>query len=272
MVEPKKTEGISEDGGRISVAFVGSDDGVEGRADINGHTAKCGDDGFPSLGEIRAKAYLEGRLCITFIFPGTNLAAQCFTDFSGSTFGGRHSEAGVGWNPDAHVWSAPKHWEHFREISPVHKAGASGCNDKFVLVGYVEGMDGFKSFIPAHVRLEALDFGDDIFTGKLYLSGSHGGYKALLPSCEGELDGFRSSGQVSNHGEDRDIESASEVVDCIPDDKAEFAWDGCVLFDEVGFPSGLGLAEGSEVERFFLEKIGDAPVKVVDMMLGPIDL
>jgi hypothetical protein len=108
---------------------------------------RASDKGLPYV-----KAYLEHRLDIAFILPGTDVAAVCSS-------------------------LCPRSGELTGKRNVLDKR----CNgtEEFVLIGDVEVIEAEKGVVPTWVRFERLNFSDDLFAGQMCFSALHSGYKSL---------------------------------------------------------------------------------------------
>ncbi len=163
----------------------------------------------------------------------------------------------------------------FTELREGHAGIPTSGDDEPVLIGYVQGVDGVELFVPARIRLEVVDFLDDLFAGEMYLSCLNGSTKALRRFTEWELDSVPLSGCfafIANHLKDEQVEGGSQVVDGIADDQGDYIWHGYLGFDRVGDLAGLAI-KATKNPQGVLGRVGiNLPVKVNDVMFGPLDL
>lgn len=262
--EPDRKKGL---GGLTQKSVTNA---VSNQADFLHHFDKDWDNGPSGIGLSFIEGYLEGRLDIALIFPGTNIAAICPALRSGT--GVLNDELSVFMPTDINGSIASHTRDHRLKLGRVHFGGGDGGNNQFVLVSNIEGVQRTKPFVPTWIRLEPLNFIDDLFTGQMCFSIRKRIFKSISPPAKRKLDTFRLDGLITNHRKYHDVESATQVVDSIPDDEWDRAWEGNFLFDEMGFFSGVGFANRLEPERF-LQKINfDYSVEVIDVMLCPRNL
>jgi hypothetical protein len=228
-------------------------------------------DNSPSLvGLSFVESYLEGGLDIVFVLSGTNIAARCsaLRPSAGSeNLKHRplmHIDDDVAGNCEARNDSS--------KLGRTHYGSGYRGDYQFVLVGDVENIQIANEFMPAWIRFEILNFVDDIFSGQMCFSISHGTFKAFRPFTEGELDTLGLGGVASDHCEYENIKCAPKIVDGISNYERDIVWKGNMLFDEMDLLAGFGMANSHEAERFF-QQIGiEFGVKVIDVVLCPRNL
>jgi hypothetical protein len=215
-----------------------------------------------------SKQYLEGRLAVTFELIGVSRFAVCTRTalgISNDVKANVHSELCA--NPDWDVHSR-KEWG---EVNSTHLSNGNHNNDKLMLIGYVQGVNGVQDAIPTRVRFQRLNCIDDLFAGDLHLSALKGGFKTLLPFGKGKLDRVGVARLVSDHPENREVESGTHVVNGVSNDERGRSWDGLILFDEVGLVAGLGLYGGHQADGLPVEIGFQYPVEIADVMFRPFD-
>lgn len=178
---------------------------------------------------------------------------------------------------------------HPRQSSPVNGEFGIGGNaqsalkgggfcygdNKFVLVGNVQGVDAIDEIVPSRLCVEGYNSIDDVFAGPLYLSTHNGGAKSLVTHClcgEGVLNVFGSLGQMSNHFPDNMVQSGSEIVGGISNDEGELWRNGYLGFQYGRGPVAVFYPDEYEFKRLLGEVVGDLPIEIVDVMFGPLDL
>ena len=167
--------------------------------------------------------------------------------------------------------------EEFPEYFLIYGPSSEGENfvakkKESVLVDDVEGVDPVEYEVPCRIRLEKAYCFDDLFAGELYLSAFDGRFKSIRSVAfgEGELDQFRFGGSVFSHLEKSEVQCGSEVVDGIADDEGKLWRDGLLLFGSQGNLIGLATVVDHEFKRVLRKEGFDAPIKVVDVMAGPL--
>jgi len=82
----------------------------------------------------------------------------------------------------------------------------------------------------------------------------------------------RTGGFTTNDREHREIEGRAQIMDGVADNEGEIWRNGFLGFGFEGNLAQLRLAMSDELERF-LSQVGlHSPVKVIDVMLGPLNL
>ena len=224
-----------------------------------------------------AEAYNRGRFEVCFPFGGARTLGGPSRAPVALGTGHVDVELDATSHDEVHPFlGSVRHFGHgFTELREGHADIRASGNDKPVLIGYVQGVDSVELFVPARIRLEVVDFLDDLFAGAMYLSCLNGSSKGLRRFAEWELDLVPLSGCfafIANHLKDEQVEGGSQVVDGITDDQGNFIWHGYLDFDFVGNLAGLAV-KATENPQGALSRIGiDLPVEIADVMLGPFDL
>ena len=146
--------------------------------------------------------------------------------------------------------------------------------DQLVFVRNVELVHPVKKMISARLCVQTYDDLDDVFAGQLYLSAYNGLMKSLRVQRalgEGVLDIVGVRDPIANHRPDGVIESRSQIVDGIPDDEREREWRGSIGFDADNFIAVV-THDGDDFDGFARQVGVDLPVKVIDVMFGPLNL
>jgi hypothetical protein len=77
---------------------------------------------------------------------------------------------------------------------------------------------------------------------------------------------------VAHHAECQQIESGIEIMNSIPDHEGEALWDGLLGFDRKSSLQALWVLSENQAERFSRQIGVDLPVKIVDVLFGPLNL
>ena len=252
-------------------------DNVDGHLGFIGEIDEVRHNGLIWKGLSLAEAYYTGKFEICFPFGGCSKVARpsCASIPLGLGNVDVESNAIVQNERDTFVRESGVLGHELGKIGQHHGAARRGGNDELVLVGQIEVVDGLKHLVPARVRLEFLYFSHDLFAGATYLSTFNSGFQSVSRGAERELDLSLLPGCwafVANQRKCEQVKRGTQVVDGIADDQGEAAWDGYLVFDDIG--NLVGLAVGAAVNpQGPLARIGfRLPVKVIDVMFGPFNL
>jgi hypothetical protein len=140
-----------------------------------------------------------------------------------------------------------------------------------MLVHDIKVVDEVEKLVPSVIRFKFLQFGNEIWRRKVYLSAFNGSVKAPLALPEGELDFPMLLGVTDGRDNRPDdmIEGRAEIVDGISAGKGDLVRNGAVIFGQDGTPSGYLACPKDVSEGLLLTK---KLVRVVDMLRGPINL
>lgn len=265
------------DGGHAAALPSGIRDGVDDAVRFLCQRDESRDHGLHWEGLTFAEAYNRGRFEVCFPFGGALTLGS--PSRAPAALGARHvdGEMDATSHDELHPFlgSVRQFGHGFTELREGHAGIPASGDDESVLIGYVQCVDSIELFVPARIRLEVVDFLDDLFAGEMYLSCLNGSTKALRRFTEWKLDLVPLSGCfafIANHLKDEQIEGGSQVVNGIADDQGDFVWHGYLGFDGVGNLAGLAI-KAAENPQGVLGRIGiNFPVEVHDVMLGPCDL
>lgn len=143
--------------------------------------------------------------------------------------------------------------------------------NEMVLVAFVQDFDGVEVLVPARIRFEQVYLAADLFSGEVHLSCRDGTTKAVTRSLgKGESDAIRYGCLVAHHSEADVVERCAEVVNRVADDEREICWNCMLGLDVNQSPRRVYALPDSQFERAVLKVVGDLPVKVIDVLLGPL--
>lgn len=158
-----------------------------------------------------------------------------------------------------------------RDLHVFNPCVVSCGNECFMFIGNVEVMDGSKHVIPSLVRLQRLNYLDDIFSGSAYVSFFDGSIKAIKTVCEREVNILGVSSVHFNKINSQKVEGGTEVMDNIPDDCGKIMRN---LIPDLEHPlvmKGFGILLDNNSVRFRLDVIDDTIIELNDMAFGPIN-
>jgi hypothetical protein len=143
--------------------------------------------------------------------------------------------------------------------------------DQPVLVADIKLMEGVQPVFPVRIWFESLNGGNDLWSGKLYLSAVNGALKPLLSLGDGKQDRFGVRDFVPNESINHDVQCGPEIVNSVADNEGKSFWDGFICMDrQLKFRQVWIL--GEHEPEWALSEVGiDLSAQVVDMMLGPLD-
>ena len=265
------------DGGQAGALPSGIRDGVDDAVGFLCQRDESRDHGLHWEGLTFAEAYNRGRFEVCFPFGGARTLGGPSRAPVALGTGHVDVELDATSHDEVHPFlGSVRHFGHgFTELREGHADIRASGNDKPVLIGYVQGVDSVELFVPARIRLEVVDFLDDLFAGEVYLSCLNGSTKTLRRFAEWKLDRAPLSGCfafIANHLKDEQIEGGSQVVDGIANDQGDCIWHGYLGFDRVGNLAGLAV-KATKNSQGMLGRVGiNLPVEVDDVMLGPLNL
>ncbi len=211
-----------------------------------------------------AEAYEEGRLEVRFPVEGLHRSMSPKYDDEIPERGHLSDASGNA----GRLFRTNKHTQLLKgELNTV-----TDKDYEMVLVAFVHRLDGMEIFIPVRIGLERVYLVDDVFGGDVHLSGINGACKILRPANKWETNfaaiwSLRARYRVAD-----EVECGSQIVDRIADDQGEVIGDGWLCLDVNQTVCGLAALPDSKLEWVVRKIFGDLPVKVSDMLLGPIDL
>ena len=149
----------------------------------------------------------------------------------------------------------------------------AGANDEnvAVFVCLSERFNRVEVLVPARIRLKRVNLLDDLFRGDVHLSSRDGATKSILPFNEREANGLGSLCLTANHPPAKLIKSAAQVMDCVAENQGDHAWNGLICLDVHDTPLRVAVLADSQLEWLLAEKLGNLPVRVVDMLFGPLN-
>lgn len=147
---------------------------------------------------------------------------------------------------------------------------ANGDN-KMMLVAFVQNLDRVKIEVPARIRLRRMNYVDDLWGGEVHLSCIDGTTKTLLCARERKPDSASVLCLTPNHSEAEVVERGPEIVDSISEQEGERLWHGVLGLDINQSLVGIFAFPNSEFERDFRKIVGYFPVKITDVLLGPLN-
>lgn len=156
----------------------------------------------------------------------------------------------------------------------VHNANVQNWEQQSVLVENVETVQGPKGVIPSYVWLcDVQDVVDSCFGGLLYQSAINGSYKSIPRFSEWESTEVVVPPQSSKHNfVNRKIERGLKVVQSIPDDKSEILWHNLRYLDLKNIIASIGIELHDEFVKAVASVNLNPAVKIVDVLLGPLNL
>lgn len=235
---------------------------------ILGDGVQCLDDEAIFKGYGFAKAYAEGRLEFCFALGIRKIARNEFgadCEYLSVLRARPPKDCTFSNKSDRHEFL-----QHLGYILNGDVGDMSGKNEQAVFVAGVEGMEPAQIWVPFRGRIDAAHRFSDLFTGKLYLSLINGSFKSILFAGERELDEVRLRGLVMGHPKQRQVQCGPQIVDSIPNNEGEFWWNGFLGFGPQNYPSYFALKLDDKFDRA-IRQIGiNFPVKIIDVMLGPL--
>lgn len=221
-----------------------------------------------------AEAYAEGWLNCCFVFEGIlGVASHVPALLPAEAIDGQFNENVALPSEFENTGTAKRDGGvNLLKVVSRERCGPRCRDDELMLVGYVERMQPVQQVVPTRVRFEFFDYCDNIFSGDIYTSLLDGCTKAIRLIDKGELNCLGIGRSISDHAENQDIQSRTKVVNGIADDRRENGWDGLLGFNSQGALSSLYVLAPHELKRLFNEKGINLPAKVVDVVLGPLNL
>ena len=143
-----------------------------------------------------------------------------------------------------------------------------------VLIRNVETVKCVDGVIPSFVRLYGIDDQiDDVGPGDLYLSAIYGVHKFLPRISKRKVrPSIRGSSGERYDLASQEIESRTQIVDRVPDNERNFAWHGLGLLELDNVLARVEIFLNAETAEVRIQEIGEHPIKLVDMLIGPFDL
>jgi len=140
-----------------------------------------------------------------------------------------------------------------------------------VLVDDVEVMEMPEEIAsPSLVWLYGIhDEADDCCGGLMFQSAIHGGYKFVPGLVDREFTVFVPLRKDAVQGV---VQSRAEVVQGIADDKQNIIWNGLSRFDLDRIISSIRIVIDNYGVRASVAKFAESSVKILDMLVGPLDL
>jgi hypothetical protein len=149
--------------------------------------------------------------------------------------------------------------------------GLARKNEKAMFVAGVEAMKPTENFIPARIWLERAYQLDNVCSGEVYLSAFNSSAQGFWFSDEWEHQFERTGGLIVRHPIERHIQSGTEIVNGIADDKRHFIWNWFQPpTDDCECPR-IGLVLDEKSKWSLRQKGVDGRLKLLDVILGPLD-
>jgi hypothetical protein len=144
-------------------------------------------------------------------------------------------------------------------------------NQKAMFIAGIKPMQPAEYLIPARVGLQFAYRLDDICSGEMYLSAFDFSLKVFRLSNEWEHKFPWMCSPIAGHSVNGEIKSRAEVMDRISDNERPFLGNGFLAFTGDDILSGLWLMLDDQPIWSFLHERANFPIKVVDVIFGPLN-
>jgi hypothetical protein len=176
-------------------------------------------------------------------------------------------------------WSNPAicHRKKRRTISPCDHAVWYPSKVKdwvqdFMLIAYIEIINGPKSIVSSVVRLQRPKYIDDIWGGAVNVPLFDGIFKVLPISTERKVNVFDISSVDSNQVAGEEIESRSEIVNSVSYYRRKIVRNLVLGAYNKKVIKGLTILLNDNSIRISCNELSDLTLKLTDVLLGPFNL
>jgi hypothetical protein len=145
-------------------------------------------------------------------------------------------------------------------------------DNSFMLIDNVQVVNCPKRAVPTLVRFQRANYLDDLWGGAVYVSLMDHSIKVIPIIAEGEINTIGATTVELNQLASEDIQSRSEVMNCIAGDEGKTIGHFFSDLDREHMIAGLRVLLDDDSIRMAFPKFADFEVKVRDVLFGPFNL